>query len=265
MLALLHVVVQSYSLGSTLPARTRATRCSSARCLSEGQDYMLQELNPAKAGILCGPPSPRTTLATLAAVVAAPVGLSLAELPMPKPQHITRSSATAHCQLLATAPAHRSRANRTRSPLTAHQARGAPAQDPHSGLTRSRRAPPVRPRRRLPRSSRPANPNPNPNPNQGQQMGQLKGSHGGATRLVGLRLPLCPGRKEWLTRTKHEPNPHRNVRPNPEPNPNQPGTEAPTLTLTLTLTLTTPAWAASELPGLLRARPDGDFLQAGLG
>ena len=58
MLALLHVVVQSYSLGSTLPARTRATRCSSARCLSEGQDYMLQELNPAKAGILCGPPSP---------------------------------------------------------------------------------------------------------------------------------------------------------------------------------------------------------------
>ena len=61
---------------------------------------------------------------------------------------------------------------------------------------------------------------------------------------------------------KHEPNPHRNVRPNPESNPNQPGTEAPTLTLTLTLTLTTPAWAASELPGLLRARPDGDFLQA---
>ena len=47
---------------------------------------------------------PRTTLATLAAVVAAPVGLSLAELPMPKPQHITRSSATAH-----------------RSPLTAHR------------------------------------------------------------------------------------------------------------------------------------------------
>ena len=80
--------------------------------------------------------------------------------------HMTRSSATAHCQPIA---------NRTCSPLTsqphpltltAHQARGAPAQDPHSGRTRSRRARPVRPRRRLPRSSRPAHPNPNPNPNQ---------------------------------------------------------------------------------------------------
>lgn len=51
MLLLLPVLVQSYSLGSTLPARTRATRSSSVR-LAEGQDYMLQELNPAKAGIL---------------------------------------------------------------------------------------------------------------------------------------------------------------------------------------------------------------------
>lgn len=52
MLLLLPVLVQSYSLGNTLPARTRATRCSSVR-LAEGKDYMLQELNPAKAGILC--------------------------------------------------------------------------------------------------------------------------------------------------------------------------------------------------------------------
>ena len=48
---------------------------------------------------------PRTTLATLAAVVAAPVDLSLAELPMPKPQHITRSSATAHRSPLTKLPA----------------------------------------------------------------------------------------------------------------------------------------------------------------
>ena len=48
---------------------------------------------------------PLTTLATLAAVVAAPVALSLAELPMPKPQHITRSSATAHRSPLTKLPA----------------------------------------------------------------------------------------------------------------------------------------------------------------
>ena len=53
MLLLLPVLVQSYSLGSSLPARTRAARSASVR-LAEGQsDYMLQELNPAKAGILC--------------------------------------------------------------------------------------------------------------------------------------------------------------------------------------------------------------------
>ena len=53
LLLLLPVLVQSYSLGSSLPARTRAARCASVR-LAEGQsDYMLQELNPAKAGILC--------------------------------------------------------------------------------------------------------------------------------------------------------------------------------------------------------------------
>ena len=53
LLLLLPVLVQSYSLGSSLPASTRAARSSSVR-LAEGQsDYMLQELNPAKAGILC--------------------------------------------------------------------------------------------------------------------------------------------------------------------------------------------------------------------
>ena len=50
-LLLLPVLVHSLSLGSTLPARTHATRCS-VRLLTEG-DFMLQELMPAKAGILC--------------------------------------------------------------------------------------------------------------------------------------------------------------------------------------------------------------------
>ena len=50
---------------------------------------------------------PLTTLATLAAVVAAPVALSLAELPMPNPQHVS------------TQPPHPLTAHR--SPLTAHR------------------------------------------------------------------------------------------------------------------------------------------------
>ena len=121
MLALLHVVVQSYSLGSTLPARTRATRCSSARCLSEGQDYMLQELNPAKAGILCGPPSPPGH---------APPWPPLPPL-TPRPSAYRLRSC--RCPNHSTSHAARPPLTAHRSPLTAHQAPGSRAQDPHVG------------------------------------------------------------------------------------------------------------------------------------
>ena len=117
MLALLHVVVQSYSLGSTLPARTRATRCSSARCLSEGQDYMLQELNPAKAGILCGPPSPpghAPPLPPLPPLTPRPSAYRLRSCRCPNhsTSHAARPPLTAHRSPLT---AHR-------PPLTAHPA-----------------------------------------------------------------------------------------------------------------------------------------------
>ena len=104
MLLLLPVLVQSYSLGNTLPARTRATRCSSVR-LAEGKDYMLQELNPAKAGILCvgHPRHPRHPCQALRRCrrPRRPLAAGVADA----------HSTAQHTQL----------GHRTRSPLTAHR------------------------------------------------------------------------------------------------------------------------------------------------
>ena len=104
MLLLLPVLVQSYSLGNTLPARTRATRCSSVR-LAEGKDYMLQELNPAKAGILCvgHPRHPRHPCQAL----------RLCRRPR---RPLAAGVADAHSTAQHTQLGHR-----TRSPLTAHR------------------------------------------------------------------------------------------------------------------------------------------------
>ena len=104
MLLLLPVLVQSYSLGNTLPARTRATRCSSVR-LAEGKDYMLQELNPAKAGILCvgHPRHPRHPCQALR-----------------RCRHPRRPLAAGVADAHSTAQ-HTQLGHRTRSPLTAHR------------------------------------------------------------------------------------------------------------------------------------------------
>ena len=123
MLLLLPVLVQSYSLGNTLPARTRATRCSSVR-LAEGKDYMLQELNPAKAGILCvgHPRHPRHPCQALRRCrhprrpLAAGVADAHSTAQHTQLGHRTRSPLTAH-----------------RSPLTAHRSPAPAAQDPHVG------------------------------------------------------------------------------------------------------------------------------------
>ena len=130
LLLLLPVLVQSYSLGNTLPARTRATRCSSVR-LAEGKDYMLQELNPAKAGILCvgHPRHPRHPCQALHRCrrprrpLAAGVADAHSTAQHTQLGHRTRSPLTAHRSPLT---AHG-------SPLTAHGSPAPAAQDPHVG------------------------------------------------------------------------------------------------------------------------------------